>query len=409
MQGWEHKPLGSICSIARGGSPRPIQEFLTDAADGVNWIKISDATASGRYIYRTAEKIKPAGVVRSRLVKDGDFLLSNSMSFGRPYIMRTSGCIHDGWLVLSDYQKTFDQTFLYYVLGSPQVFSQFDRLAAGSTVRNLNIDLASRVVVPVPPLPEQRRIVAMLDEAFEAIATAKANTEKNLQNTAELRAAYLQSTFVEPKSGWIARKLGDLTSIQNGYAFKSGDYSATGHFVMRIGNVQDGEITLENPRFIELEGTGLERFALNEDDILVSLTGNIGRVGMIRSEHLPAALNQRVARITPKVSELNVEFLFKYLSSRAFRESLSNAGHGAAQQNVSTKEIEAVCIFVPPLSEQSKITERFVEFEAHFEVLDSNLRQRLLALDELRKSLLHQAFTGQLTAKTTDKQLEAVA
>src|SRR5690349_13723304 len=144
MAEWKAKPLGEVCAVARGGSPRPIKAFLTNAEDGINWIKISDATASGKYIYSTVEKIKPAGASRSRVVKEGDFLLSNSMSFGRPYIMRTSGCIHDGWLVLSDYENYFDQDFLYHLLGSPQVFQQFDRLAAGSTVRNLNIDLANR-------------------------------------------------------------------------------------------------------------------------------------------------------------------------------------------------------------------------------------------------------------------------
>jgi type I restriction enzyme S subunit len=106
------------------------------------------------------------------------------MSFGRPYIMQTTGCIHDGWLVLSDYEKYFDQGFLYHLLGSPVVFEQFDRLAAGSTVRNLNIELASRVLLPVPPLSEQQRIVTLLDEAFDGIATAKANAEKNLQKCA---------------------------------------------------------------------------------------------------------------------------------------------------------------------------------------------------------------------------------
>lgn len=189
--GWIEKSLGEICSISRGGSPRPIQAFLTSESDGINWVKISDATASGKYIYETAEKIKPSGATRSRIVKDGDFLLSNSMSFGRPYIMRTTGCVHDGWLVLSEYQESFNQDFLYHLLGSPQVFSQFDRLAAGSTVRNLNIELASKVIVPIPTLEEQRRIVTLLDEAFADIATAKANAEKNLQNACNLFESHL--------------------------------------------------------------------------------------------------------------------------------------------------------------------------------------------------------------------------
>ena len=211
--GWQSKTLGDACQIARGGSPRPIQDFMTDDPGGVNWVKISDATASGKFIYVTKEKIKPSGVIRSRLVKPGDFLLSNSMSFGRPYIMHTTGCIHDGWLVLSDYEKCFDQGFLYHLLGSPTVFEQFDRLAAGSTVRNLNIELASRVVLPVPPLPEQHRIVTLLDEAFAGIATAKANAEKNLQNARAIFESHLQSVFTQRGDVWTEKRLADVCAI----------------------------------------------------------------------------------------------------------------------------------------------------------------------------------------------------
>src|SRR5208282_132801 len=138
---------------------RPIDAYLTKQTDGINWVKISDATASSKYIYRTEEKIKPEGAKRSRIVADGDFILSNSMSFGRPYIMRTTGCIHDGWLLLRDKAHAFDPDYLYHFLGSPSAYRQFDNLAAGSTVRNLNIDLVKKVTVPLPSLAEQQRIV----------------------------------------------------------------------------------------------------------------------------------------------------------------------------------------------------------------------------------------------------------
>jgi type I restriction enzyme S subunit len=99
-QGWKWVRLNDICEISRGGSPRPIDGYLTNDIDGVNWIKISDATASNKYIYKTKQRIKLEGVKYSRLVNVGDFILSNSMSFGKPYIMGTTGCIHDGWLLL---------------------------------------------------------------------------------------------------------------------------------------------------------------------------------------------------------------------------------------------------------------------------------------------------------------------
>ncbi len=192
---WKEQTLGSTCAIARGGSPRPIQEFLTTEADGINWIKISDATASGKYISSTAQKIKPAGVSRSRFVRDGDFLLSNSMSFGRPYIMRTTGCIHDGWLVLSEYQDSFDKDFLYLLLGSQFVYRQFDRLAAGSTVRNLNIDLVSSVRVPVPPLQVQVQMAGELGELSEGVEQVAAVCKRKLSALDELKKSLLHQAF----------------------------------------------------------------------------------------------------------------------------------------------------------------------------------------------------------------------
>lgn len=193
---WVHVRLREVCDIARGGSPRPINEFLTSDSSGVNWVKISDATASKKYIFSTVEKIRPAGISRSRLVQDGDFLLSNSMSFGRPYIMRTTGCIHDGWLVLSNYKDTFHQDFLYLLLGSNFVYRQFDHLAAGSTVRNLNKDLAGSVLVPVPPLEAQIEIAAALDELSKEIDRLSEFYRKKSVALDELRKSLLQQAFI---------------------------------------------------------------------------------------------------------------------------------------------------------------------------------------------------------------------
>jgi type I restriction enzyme S subunit len=158
-------PLASVYLIARGGSPRPIQQYLTDDPEGINWIKIGDATRTGKYITDTEQRIRPEGLKKSRFVRVDDLLLSNSMSFGRPYIMKTEGCIHDGWLVLSPGSTPVDSEYMYYALGSSRTYAQFDKFAQGTTVRNLNIDSAGRALVPLPDLHEQRTIAARLQEA----------------------------------------------------------------------------------------------------------------------------------------------------------------------------------------------------------------------------------------------------
>ncbi len=356
---WEMKTLGDVCAIARGGSPRPIQAFLTDAEDGVNWIKISDATASGKYIYSTAEKIKPAGAGRSRIVTDGDFLLSNSMSFGRPYIMRTTGCIHDGWLVLSKYQDSFDQDFLYHLLGSPQVFGQFDRLAAGSTVRNLNIDLASRVVVPIPPLLEQRRIVAILDEAFEAIAIAKTNAEKNLQNAREFFDSHLERVFGQRGANWREAPLLSFTSGISTGPFGSllhkSDYVSDGVPLVNPINIIDGLIVPDPDKLIDsATKQRLQSYVLREGDIVVGRRGEIGRCAVVGSNEDGWVCGTGCFFVRP-LPTVRSAFIANLIRSREYRVQLERASTGATMKNLSNTALGDLHIAVPSVFEQDRV------------------------------------------------------
>jgi len=189
------RKMGEVLQIARGGSPRPIGEYITKSPKGVNWIKIGDASASKKYIFETAERIRPEGVSRSRMVYPGDFLLSNSMSFGRPYIMKTEGCIHDGWLVLRDSKGELDQDFLFYLLGSRFMYERFSQLAAGSTVQNLNSSLVSSVEIPVPPLDLQKKIATKAIEIEEKVSRLTENFQLKLQAIDEMRQSILEAAF----------------------------------------------------------------------------------------------------------------------------------------------------------------------------------------------------------------------
>ena len=166
---WEWVRLGTVLEIARGGSPRPIQQYLTTEPDGINWIKIGDTDKGGKYIYKTKEKIRPEGVAKSRMVHSGDFLLTNSMSFGRPYILKSDGCIHDGWLVLSNKFECYSVDFLYYILSSPFAYYQFCDSVSGAVVKNLNSDKVANALFPLPPLSEQKRIVQRIEELLPLV------------------------------------------------------------------------------------------------------------------------------------------------------------------------------------------------------------------------------------------------
>ena len=178
---WVKRKLGDNATIQRGGSPRPIEAYLTTNRDGINWIKIGDVRPNDKFIRHTVEKIIPEGISHSRQVYKGDFILSNSMSFGRPYILDIDGCIHDGWLVIKDYSNTYDMDFLYYILRSDTVFEQYIAMAAGSSVKNLNKEKVANVMLFAPQsLAEQRAIATILnkmDNEITALETKKAKYE----------------------------------------------------------------------------------------------------------------------------------------------------------------------------------------------------------------------------------------
>jgi type I restriction enzyme S subunit len=185
------KSLGEILELQRGASPRPISDWMTEEEDGVNWIKIADATASDKYIYKCKERIKKEAVAMTRYVKSGDFLLSNSMSFGRPYILKTDGCIHDGWLLLRDTKNIFEQDFLYAALSCKAIKEQFKKLATGAVVKNLNIDAVSKVKIKIP----EKKIQIIFSKKMHELEANKATHLKQLTIVNSLLSSLHHQSF----------------------------------------------------------------------------------------------------------------------------------------------------------------------------------------------------------------------
>lgn len=194
-EGWEEKRLGDTCIVERGSSPRPIEKYQTDSPDGVNWIKIGDTKGVDKYIYFTKEKITREGAEKSRYVKEGDFILSNSMSFGKPYIMKTDGYIHDGWFVLR-LPNYLDKDYFYYLLTSPNVQKQIQSLGAGAIVKNISGDLVKKVDVFFPKSKEQQQsIVHQLDALRVKIQQLEAAYRQKITDLEEMKKSILQKAF----------------------------------------------------------------------------------------------------------------------------------------------------------------------------------------------------------------------
>ena len=189
--GWEKRRIESVFEVARGGSPRPIQAYLTESEDGLNWIMIGDAAEGSRYITSTNKRIKPEGLRKSRKVHEGDLLLTNSMSFGKPYILKTEGCIHDGWLVLSPKDKRMSADFFYSLLSTASLYREFKKRAAGAVVKNLNTKLVKQISVPVPPLDRQRRFATIV----KSVEQQKARQQAHLAELNTLFASLQSRAF----------------------------------------------------------------------------------------------------------------------------------------------------------------------------------------------------------------------
>ena len=193
-EGWEEKTLGEACIVERGSSPRPIKSFITDSDDGVNWIKIGDVGENDKYVQTTKQKITKEGAAKSRFVDIGDFILSNSMSFGRAYIMAIQGYIHDGWFVLR-IPKEINSDYFWQLLSSPYLKNQFNQLAAGAIVKNISGDLVKKAIVPIPPLEKQIQIFKETDILTKEIEEVVNRYEKKLNNLEELKKSILQKAF----------------------------------------------------------------------------------------------------------------------------------------------------------------------------------------------------------------------
>jgi type I restriction enzyme S subunit len=223
-QGWEWVRFGNIAVIERGGSPRPIKAFLTNDPNGLNWIKIGDTEQGGKYIVSTYEKIRREGLSKTRMVYPGDFLLTNSMSFGRPYITKIEGCIHDGWLRISP-SDALEKDYLYQLLSSSFIKKAFEASAAGAVVLNLNSEKVRELPIPLPSSTEQSRIVGKIDELMarcdeleklgsaqrEQRLTVHAATIKQLLNIAEPDQHQRAQAF-------LAEHFGELYTVKENVA-----------------------------------------------------------------------------------------------------------------------------------------------------------------------------------------------
>ena len=378
---WEQRKLSELVEIERGGSPRPIERYITDDPCGLNWVKIGDAPELGRYITQTTEKIKPEGLAKTRQVYPGDLVLSNSMSFGRPYIMAIKGCIHDGWLLIRDAQKHFDPIFLCHMLGAPQMLNQYRMFAAGSTVNNLNKELVGKAIVSLPSKDEQREIGIVLDRLDSLITLHQRKYDK----LCVLKKSMLDKMF--PKGGslypeirfagftdpWEQRKLGELTEIKDSARIPNRLWREAGVPYIRASDISQED--LRGALFIDEEDYAAYKAATGapeKGDVLFNGGGEIGKA-IINGNSSPiyvqggAVLYARIAHS----SLLDARYLVAAFVTQNVVNAIGVLSAGGTMKHFTLQPAKNLPIEVPSIAEQRRIG-------AFFDRLDSliTLHQR---------------------------------
>ena len=393
---WEQRKFSDLVQIERGGSPRPIDDFITDSPDGLNWVKIGDAPAQGNYITKTAEKIKPEGLSKTREVHPGDLILSNSMSFGKPYIMGIDGCIHDGWLLIRNTYKAFDLTFLCHLLGTPQMIIQYKSLAAGSTVNNLNKELVGNTVVTIPTIKEQRvlgqyletldNLITLHQRKYDKLVMSKKSMlEKMFPKNGQTKPEIRFSGFIDD---WEQRKLGDVAEFSKGSGYSKGDLVEYGTPIILYGRLYTNYETRisDVDTFVEAKVGSVYS---KGGEVIVPASGetaeDIARAATVDKSGI--LLGGDLNIVMPN-KDINSSFLAISISSGNPQRELAKKAQGKSVVHIHNEEIKNLVLPFPIKDEQNKIASYFCQLDNLI-----TLHQRELEkLKKIKLSMLEKMF-----------------
>lgn len=379
--GVEYKLFGDVASICRGASPRPIKQFVTEDAEGVNWIKIGDTKVGSKYITETAEKITEAGAKKSRYVRIGDFIMSNSMSFGRPYICQIEGCIHDGWLAISEFHDSFNSDFLYYLLCSTMVQKMMEKKASnGGAVSNLNADIVRALELPVPPFPVQDEIVRILDEYtdLEVELEAKLSEEIELK---QKQYEFYRACLFNVKNADIL-KIGDFTQVFSASRVHKSDWKSEGVRFWRSSDLMSYFNGVENPRgkvFISYElyeKLSAKSGKIRKYDILITGGGSIGVPYLVPDDE-PLYVKDADLLCIQRNDRVDSEYLYFYFLTSEFRDYLKDITHDATIAHYTISQIKETPVPVPSMTEQRKIVKALKELKTEMDAMISTLNTEL--------------------------------
>ena len=394
-KGWQEKKLGDVCALDK----------TQGIHRGLPYVGLEHIES------HTARFIGPS---EPQPVKSSTFRFSDEhVLYGRlrPYLNKALKPDFEGHCSTEIFpikpRPELSREYLLYWLLADETCDRINATCTGARMPRADMNEVLGFEFPLPPLPEQQRIVGILDEAFEGIATAKTNAEKNLQNARALFESHLQSVFTKRGEGWAEKTLGDENLLEiidgdRGINYpKASDFLDEGHCLfLNTKNVRPDGFDFESTMFITAEKDGqLRKGKLKRDDVVLTTRGTIGNIGLY-SEDVPfenIRINSGMLIFRPNKLALLPSFLFELLRSEIVKDQIREQTTGAAQPQLPIKTLVNFTIPVPAnFEDQLALVRKLRAFEPETQRLESLYQQKLNGLDALKKSLLHQAFSGEL-------------
>lgn len=407
--GWQKKTLGEVCDIINGGTPKTGIPLYWEG--DLNWITPADlGKLKSPTVHESPRKISQLGLEKSsaKLFPANSVILSTRAPIGHLAINTQPMSTNQGCRGLVP-GKHLDTWFLFYFLKAN--VELLDSLGTGATFKELSTKALSNVIIPLPPLSEQHRIVAILDEAFAAIDKAKANTEQNLRNAGELFESYLQGVFDKRGEGWEEKTLGEIATFRNGLNYTK---SSKGEQISIVGVKDFREnmyVPLDELDQVVLNGQLNPLDELNDDDIIaVRSNGNpqlIGRTMLARGlteKTSHSGFTIRI-RLNPDAQVL-AKYLVCFLRTTKTRQNLIKKGNGVGIKSLNQGSLATLHIPFPSSKvEQTIIVKKLENIQSHRQTLEGNYSRKLQDLNELKRIVLERAFSGQLMLEKSQTQV----
>ena len=395
--GWDASILGDLSEVVRGGSPRPIDGFITTSEDGLSWLKIGDVDKEAKYVTSTAEKVRPEALSKTRVVNPGDLILSNSMSFGRPYILQITTCIHDGWIAITKICKKTDRDFLYYLISAPSSQCYFLDNAAGSGVLNLNADIIKALRVSFPKPAEQQKIAECLSSVDELMGAqarkvdALKSYKKGLMQQLFPREGETQPRLRFPEfqnaGEWAVRTMGSLASFSSGGTPSKDNQKYWNGSIPWVSASSMYDLVIERAdHYVTPLAIGNGTRIAKKGAILILVRGSMlfKRVPICIAG-VDVAFNQDVKALDVEAS-VDTGFLLYQLSAFQARFPINETGIGAGK--IELDHLKNFELFIPDTHEQQHIATCLSSLDA----LITAETQKHEALKAHKKGLLQQLF-----------------